>query len=53
LITPDRQVRIRQLFDDTHGHAAGDFLLIEVANRLRAGVGAMDTVARKGVMSLS
>jgi diguanylate cyclase (GGDEF)-like protein len=34
--------------NDTHGHAMGDLLLIEVANRLRASVREMDTVARIG-----
>jgi diguanylate cyclase (GGDEF)-like protein len=34
--------------NDTHGHAAGDLLLIEVSNRLRASVRDMDTVARIG-----
>lgn len=34
--------------NDTHGHAAGDLLLIEVANRLRKRVREMDTVARFG-----
>lgn len=34
--------------NDTHGHVAGDLLLIEVANRLRNCVREMDTVARFG-----
>jgi diguanylate cyclase (GGDEF)-like protein/PAS domain S-box-containing protein len=34
--------------NDTHGHAMGDLLLVEVANRLRASVREMDTVARIG-----
>ena len=34
--------------NDTHGHGVGDLLLIEVANRLRAAVREMDTVARFG-----
>lgn len=34
--------------NDTHGHAVGDLLLIEVASRLRACVRQMDTVARIG-----
>lgn len=34
--------------NDTHGHAVGDMLLIEVASRLRACVRQMDTVARIG-----
>jgi diguanylate cyclase (GGDEF)-like protein len=34
--------------NDTHGHAMGDQLLIEVANRLKSGVREMDTVARIG-----
>jgi diguanylate cyclase (GGDEF)-like protein/PAS domain S-box-containing protein len=34
--------------NDTHGHAMGDLLLIEVANRLKASVREMDTVARIG-----
>lgn len=34
--------------NDTHGHAVGDLLLIEVANRLRACVREADTVARIG-----
>ena len=34
--------------NDTHGHAVGDLLLIEVANRLRSCVREGDTVARFG-----
>jgi len=34
--------------NDLHGHAAGDLLLIEVANRLKHSVREMDTVARIG-----
>lgn len=34
--------------NDTHGHAVGDLLLIEVASRLRACVRQTDTVARIG-----
>lgn len=34
--------------NDTHGHAAGDLALVEVAQRLRASVRATDTVARIG-----
>jgi len=34
--------------NDTHGHAVGDLLLVEVARRLKACVRQMDTVARIG-----
>ena len=34
--------------NDSHGHAAGDLLLIEVGKRMRACVRQMDTVARIG-----
>lgn len=34
--------------NDAHGHGAGDLLLIEVANRLKACVREVDTVARFG-----
>lgn len=37
-----------KLINDTLGHAAGDTLLIEMANRLRAGVRSCDVVARLG-----
>ena len=34
--------------NDTHGHAVGDLLLVEVARRLKTCVRQMDTVARIG-----
>ena len=34
--------------NDTHGHAAGDLLLIEAANRLRSCVRGIDSLARLG-----
>jgi diguanylate cyclase (GGDEF)-like protein/PAS domain S-box-containing protein len=34
--------------NDVHGHAAGDQILVEVANRLRAGIRETDTLARLG-----
>lgn len=34
--------------NDTHGHGAGDLLLVEVAERLKRAVRGMDTVARMG-----
>lgn len=34
--------------NDTHGHAVGDLLLMEVARRLKASVREVDTVARLG-----
>ncbi len=34
--------------NDTHGHEAGDLLLVEVANRLKSCVRETDTVARMG-----
>ncbi len=37
-----------KLLNDSHGHEVGDLLLIEVANRLRACVREIDTVARFG-----
>jgi diguanylate cyclase (GGDEF)-like protein/PAS domain S-box-containing protein len=37
-----------KILNDTHGHAIGDLLLVEVARRLRAGVREGDTVARLG-----
>jgi diguanylate cyclase (GGDEF)-like protein len=37
-----------KLLNDTHGHEVGDLLLIQVAERLKACVREMDTVARFG-----
>ncbi len=37
-----------KLLNDTHGHAVGDLLLIEAADRLKRCVREMDTVARFG-----
>jgi len=37
-----------KILNDTHGHRAGDLLLVEVARRLVAGVRGIDTVARLG-----
>ena len=37
-----------KLLNDTHGHVIGDLLLIEAANRLKACVRGVDTVARFG-----
>lgn len=37
-----------KLFNDTHGHEAGDMLLVEVAKRLADCVQGVDTVARFG-----
>jgi diguanylate cyclase (GGDEF)-like protein/PAS domain S-box-containing protein len=37
-----------KLLNDTHGHAMGDALLVEVARRLQAGIRKQDTVARLG-----
>jgi diguanylate cyclase (GGDEF)-like protein/PAS domain S-box-containing protein len=37
-----------KMVNDTHGHAAGDALLAEVARRLQAGLRAGDTTARVG-----
>lgn len=37
-----------KLLNDTHGHACGDLLLVEVSRRLRAAVRQSDTVARFG-----
>jgi len=37
-----------KLLNDTHGHVVGDLLLIEAANRLKACVRGVDTVARFG-----
>ena len=34
--------------NDTYGHAAGDFLLVELAKRLSVGLRSMDTAARLG-----
>ncbi|GGS69141.1 hypothetical protein GCM10010156_30120 [Planobispora rosea] len=34
--------------NDTHGHEAGDALLVEIASRLRAAAGAGDLIARLG-----
>jgi diguanylate cyclase (GGDEF)-like protein len=37
-----------KLINDAYGHAAGDFVLAEVATRLRAAISREDTVARLG-----
>lgn len=37
-----------KLINDTHGHAAGDAVLIELANRLRNNLRAIDLIARVG-----
>ena len=37
-----------KLFNDTHGHASGDNLLLTVAERLRAALPNADTIARLG-----
>ena len=37
-----------KILNDTHGHGAGDLLLMEVASRLKSCIRAVDTVARFG-----